>query len=189
MAENLNIGAALNAGSYQTDNSVIEKYCFSFNPANCDVYGGLYLWDEMMQYSTTPGGQGICPPSGGWHVPTDTEWCTMTTYLDSTVDCSLMTWGTDVGGKMKETGTSHWTSPNSGATNSSGFTALPGGQYSGSTTFYSLNELGFFWSSTMIPSPVFTDAFSILLYNNFPEADHFRVWVGQGLSVRCVKDK
>jgi len=189
MAKNLNVGTALNAGNYQTDNNIIEKYCFGFNPANCDVYGGLYLWDEMMQYSTTPGGQGICPPSGGWHIPTDTEWCTMTTYLDSTVDCSLMTWGTDVGGKMKETGTYHWTTPNTGATNSSGFTALPGGLYNGATTFSELNQLGFFWSSTMIPAPLFTDAYTILLYNNFPEADHFRIWVGQGASVRCVKDE
>jgi len=100
-----------------------------------------------------------------------------------------MTWGTDVGGKMKETGTYHWTTPNTGATNSSGFTALPGGLYNGATTFSELNQLGFFWSSTMIPAPLFTDAYSILLYNNFSEADHFRIWVGQGASVRCVKDE
>ena len=72
------------------------------------------------------GRQGICPT--GWHIPSDAEWCQLETYLDATVNCTATGWrGTDAGGKMKEAGTSHWTSPNTGATNSSGFTARPGG--------------------------------------------------------------
>jgi len=78
----------------------------------------------MMNYSTDP--HGICP--AGWHIPSDGEFCTMTTYLDPTVNCSIYYWnGTDGGGKMKEVGLIHWQSPNTGATNSSGFSALPGG--------------------------------------------------------------
>ncbi len=55
MAENLNIGEMINSGSNMTNNGVIEKYCFSNDPANCETYGGLYQWNEMMEYSTTAG--------------------------------------------------------------------------------------------------------------------------------------
>ena len=72
-----------------------------------EVYGRLYSWEVA---------QRVCPT--GWHLPTDAEWTTLTDYLG----------GKNVaGGKLKETGTEHWFSPNTGATNESGFTALPGG--------------------------------------------------------------
>lgn len=61
MAENLNIGTMINGSSDQTDNATIEKYCYNNKTANCDTYGGLYQWTEMMQYVMTEGAQGICP--------------------------------------------------------------------------------------------------------------------------------
>jgi len=66
---------------------------------------GLYDWNEAMQYSTTEGAQGVCPQ--GWHIPSDGEWCALFTYLDPTVNCSVVNnWtGTNVGGKVKEAGT------------------------------------------------------------------------------------
>jgi len=70
----------------------------------CNVYGGLYQWDEAMQYSTTVGVQGICPT--GWHLPADSEWTTLTTFLGGEIIA---------GGKMKEAGLAHWASPNTGA--------------------------------------------------------------------------
>ena len=139
--ENLNIGVRITAVSLlgQTDNGVIEKYCYNNLEANCDIYGGLYRWHELMQYINTEGVQGICPT--GWHIPTDAEWSTLTTYLG----------GSSVAGsKMKESGTAHWVSPNSGADNSSGFTALPGGNFSGDNVFVDLGNLAFFWSSSQI---------------------------------------
>jgi uncharacterized protein (TIGR02145 family) len=119
MAENLNVGTKINStsdGQLQTDNEILEKYCYNNDIANCNIYGGMYEWNEAMQYDTTEGAQGICPD--GWHIPTDAEWTTLTTFLG----------GESVaGGKMKEAGFAHWYSPNTGATNESGFTGLPGG--------------------------------------------------------------
>jgi len=69
LAENLNVGTKVSAGSGMSDDGVIEKYCHS--DGDCSTYGGYYLWDEAMAYSTTEGAQGICPD--GWHIPTDAE--------------------------------------------------------------------------------------------------------------------
>ncbi|MCX6272687.1 MAG: hypothetical protein NTU44_16015 [Bacteroidetes bacterium] len=153
MKENLNIGTmvtSVNTGSSHSEcsnNGIIEKYCYNNDPANCAVYGGLYDWDEMMQYTATPGTQGICPT--GWHIPADAEWCILTTFLDATVNCSVWGFsGTNVGGKMKETGTTHWYSPNTGATNSSGFTALGAGYRYHYGYFYDLAYYAVFWSSS-----------------------------------------
>ena len=70
--KNLNYGIYMQGTIEQTDNCVNEKYCYSDNPANCTLYGGLYQWDELMKYTNVPGVQGLCPP--GWHVPTQAEW-------------------------------------------------------------------------------------------------------------------
>ncbi len=172
MAENLNIGTMINGTVEMTENGVIEKYCYDNDPANCETYGGLYQWNEMMEYSTTPGVQGICP--GGWHLPTDDEWITLTDFLSGAA-----------GGKMKETGTTYWQSPNAGATNESGFTALPGGNRDNDGNFYSLTSHAFFWSSSEHLSSYaryryltyLSDfVFSNLSYKSF------------GFRVRCVQD-
>ncbi|MBN1197844.1 MAG: hypothetical protein JXA23_00735 [Bacteroidales bacterium] len=72
MAVNLNFGSRIDLSATPLDNCTPEKYCYENDPANCTAKGGLYTWDEMMQYQTTEGLQGICPP--GWHVPVETEW-------------------------------------------------------------------------------------------------------------------
>jgi len=72
MQKNLNYGSSIQGTTEQTDNCMNEKYCYSDNPANCNIYGGLYQWDEVMAYGNTPGSQGLCPP--GWHIPTQAEW-------------------------------------------------------------------------------------------------------------------
>jgi hypothetical protein len=63
----------------QTANDTIEKYCYNDDPLNCALYGGLYQWNEAMQWSTTPGTQGICPP--GWHIPTYAEFQTLSSSV------------------------------------------------------------------------------------------------------------
>ncbi len=148
MAQNLNTGNRIASTSEQTNNATIEKYCYNNDPENCSVFGGLYQCNEMMQYSSTPGVQGICPTN--WHLPTDVEWTSLTTYLG----------GESVaGGKMKETGLAHWQSPNAGATNSSGFSALPGGSYGGGS-FYRLGSNGYWWSSTVSTSSAWAGAWT-----------------------------
>jgi uncharacterized protein (TIGR02145 family) len=78
MQKNLNYGTSLLGAIEQTDNCINEKYCYSDNTANCTLYGGLYQWDELMAYTTSPGAQGLCPP--GWHVPTQSDWNTLFTF-------------------------------------------------------------------------------------------------------------
>jgi uncharacterized protein (TIGR02145 family) len=185
MKSNLNIGLAILHSLDQTDNGTIEKYCNGDNTANCDEYGGLYQWAEMVQYqngasNTTswnpaPTGnvQGICPP--GWHLPENSDWSTLTTYLDGT---------TVAGGKLKETGLTHWNTPNTGATNSSGFTALPGGWYNSSgmagTGFYGNFSSASEYSSTQFwyRGLTFDDA-SVNVYHLSKRTS---------FSVRCLKD-
>jgi uncharacterized protein (TIGR02145 family) len=176
MTQNLNIGTRIAGTTEQSNNATIEKYCYDNSEAKCVVYGGLYQWREMMNYSTTPGVQGICPPTGGWHLPTDAEWTSLTNYLG----------GESVaGGKMKETGTAHWFEPNTGATNSSGFTALPTGYRLTDGIFNDLSIYGYFWSTT-------EDGGSWAWYRYLSWSMDF---VGRGnldkqtgFSVRCLKN-
>ncbi len=190
MRQNLNIGTmvlsttSISSHSDCSNNGIIEKYCHDNDPANCTIYGGLYDWDEMMGYTTTPGVQGICP--AGWHIPTDGEWCILTTFLDPTVDCNIWDWsGTNAGGKMKETGFTHWYSPNTGATNESGFTALPGGYRSHFGYFYDIGGAGDWWSSS-------EGATSGAVYRNLAYSDagvgRYYYLKTYGFSVRCLRD-
>ena len=73
MTQNLRYGGSIAESTSQTDNCIVEKYCLTTDP-NCTTYGGLYQWDELIQYGVTsgPAYQGVCPP--GWHIPTQTEW-------------------------------------------------------------------------------------------------------------------
>jgi len=172
MAENLNFGSMITISS--TNNGQVEKYCYNNNPTNCNVYGGLYQWDEMMQYSIIEGVQGVCP--NGWHVPTDTEWTTITTYLS----------GTSVaGGKMKETGTAHWNLPNTGATNESGFTGLPGALRSSGGSFVYLGNNGYWWSSSEYLG---SQAWLRQLYYDNEQVIRSNYDKTNGFSVRCLKD-
>ncbi|HPS62790.1 MAG TPA: FISUMP domain-containing protein, partial [Bacteroidales bacterium] len=72
MQQNLNRGIAISSESPQVNNCQTEKYCYQDNTQKCSTYGGLYQWDEMMDYQPTEGIQGICPP--GWHLPTRQDW-------------------------------------------------------------------------------------------------------------------
>ena len=84
MTKGLNYGAIINGGTHQTNNNITEKYCYEDLSTNCDDYGGLYQWDELMMYDTIEGSQGICP--SGWHVP-DTNEIKM---LESVIGANLL---------------------------------------------------------------------------------------------------
>jgi uncharacterized protein (TIGR02145 family) len=176
LKENLNAGSMISSGFNQTNNSIIEKYCYNDNPLNCTTYGGLYQWDEMMQYTALQGVQGICP--AGWHIPTDTEWTTLSDYLGGAAVA---------GGKMKEAGYAHWSAPNTGATNEGGFTALPGGWLYGTDGFKNITLNGYFMSSTEWAQNVNDYWVRSVSY----DSEGFDRWItGKtlGLSVRCLKD-
>lgn len=76
LKENLNIGTMIQSETPMTNNGIIEKYCYGNEPANCREYGGLYQWDELMNYTQGDGSQGICPQ--GWHVASIDEWNDLT---------------------------------------------------------------------------------------------------------------
>ena len=173
MAENINIGERIDGGEVMTNDTFIEKICYDDLESNCDTYGGLYQWDEMMQYVTTEATQGICPD--GWHMPADNEYTNLIDYL----------LGTDVaGGKMKETGNTHWLYPNIGATNSSGFTALGAGLCLSSGTFTELLHGFYFYTSSLDnDNPIYR-----LIYSNYDDVTGGTTTKLNNFSVRCIKD-
>ena len=142
--------------------------CYSNNTSNCTTYGALYNW-----YAVTTGK--LCP--SGWHVPSDAEWTTLVNYLGGEAVA---------GGKLKETGTTHWQSPNTGATNSSGFTALPGGYRDGSGgSFGNFGNFGYWWSSTEKDG---SSAWDRRLSSNGADVSRSNRNKRHGLSVRCLRD-
>jgi len=134
---------------------------------NSADYGRLYNW-----YAVNTGS--LCPT--GWHVPTDSEWTTLTTYLG----------GENVaGGKLKEIGTIHWKSPNTGATNEKGFTGLPGGYHHSNGTFVNIGDYGYWWSFT--ENDTGNAWYRNLSYGNGGVGRYYNL-KRDGLSVRCLKD-
>jgi len=159
------------------DNNTDDAYSF-YNNDNTTGYGALYTYAAAIGDDWTKDnadGQGVCPD--GWHLPADAEWTTLTDYLG----------GESVaGGKMKEIGTIHWNNPNTGADNSSGFSALPDGyrsSYDG--TFSNLGNYGYWWSATESDSSL---AYYRYLGNDSAEATNFDNNKSAGFSVRCVRD-
>jgi len=135
---------------------------------NKATYGGLYNW-----YATNTGK--LCPT--GWHVPTDTEFTTLRDFLG----------GESVaGGKLKEAGTIHWMTPNTGATNESGFNAVPSGTRTGNDgPFYYLGQDGHFWSSTSFSSGT---AYHWYTYYNTASFSSGNTLKNTGYAIRCVKN-
>ena len=147
--------------------------------SNYATYGVLYNWPAAMagasSSSANPSNvQGVCPD--GWHLPSDAEWTELTDYLGGE---------SIAGGKLKETGLSHWISPNSGATNESGFTALPGGRRIYDGHFYYIGLSGLWWSSTEDSS---TYAWYRRWYHYPIHVTRNNATKEDGFSVRCVRD-
>ncbi len=174
MKENLNVGLKIDGSIEQTNNNIIEKYCYNNEESLCNTYGGMYKWDEIMSYTTTEGIRGICPE--GWHIPTDAEWTTLSSFLGG---------DTVAGGKLKESGITHWQSPNTGAYNSSGFNGLPAGYYrSISHVFDYIGRYSFYWSSTIDGS----EAWFRFLASDDKNLGHNKYLNADANSVRCIQD-
>ena len=164
----------------QWANLTTGAWCYYNNdPANGAIYGKLYNWYAVagIHDTDTNTPNKILAPTG-WHVPSDTEWTTLTDYLG----------GLDfAGGKMKATGTLLWQSPNTGATNVSGFAALPGGYRSyNNGTFNSIGTNSGFWSSSNNSN--FPTAFYRVLYYDYEDVSRYNNYKSNGFSVRCVRD-
>ncbi len=173
MAENLKYLPRV-AGPDNTSATTPYYYVFNYDgtnvteakvTANYSTYGVLYNWKAALT---------ACP--AGWHLPSDMEWLQLINYLG----------GLDIAGlKLKETGTTHWNSSNTGATNITGFTALPGGSLDANDGFVDIGWCGYWWSATEYNANSAwhrsMDSFSSGVYNyNFN-----KMW---GFSVRCIKD-
>lgn len=147
------------------------SYCWYNNDStiNKDIYGVLYNFYSVSSNK-------LCPK--GWHVPANTEWNTLITYLTDSL----------ASGKLRESGTAHWTSPNKGANNSSGFRALPGGMRGFGGEYHGIGTNGFWWSSTQAMAGFSMGAISVGLYwlgnGQLIEANDNR----SGMSVRCLQD-
>ena len=168
LRENLDLGRMVSGTADQTDNDTIEKYCYDNNPANCAAYGALYQWNEAMQYGTTPGPVGICPP--GWHVPTLTEFTTLKTGMSGDGN-ALKAIGQGTGGGV--------------GTNASGFSALLAGHRYDDGDFYSLGDFASFWSSTAYDT---TYVHLLILDFGYPYVYQNAAGRRSGFSVRCLKD-
>lgn len=186
LKENMNVGSFLFAGfMIQANNGIIEKYCYNNNQDFCYVFGGLYTWDEAMQYGTN-GTQGICPP--GWRIPTDQDWIVLEGETDSLFDPGSAIWtqtnfrGYDAGKHLKST--QGWNFGGNG-TDESGFTALPAGHFDRCGIFFSNGTNTYYWTSTENDN---TKAWYRVLSANYNQTGRRCTNKNLAASVRCIKD-
>ncbi len=143
-------------------------FCWMFNDdLKKDPYGALYSWDAANTGKLAP---------SGWRVPNDTDWNTLSTYL-----------GDSAGGKMKTTGTTYWASPNTGATNSSGFSAVGGGDRDGMSTgsFENFTALGTWWSTSWLGYSPYASC--VVLTSDAASFSLGAAYIAYGKSVRCIR--
>ncbi|HEX2937231.1 MAG TPA: fibrobacter succinogenes major paralogous domain-containing protein [Bacteroidales bacterium] len=157
-------------------NNITEAKAISYY----NTYGVLYNWPAAMagsaSSSTTPSGvQGVCP--AGWHLPSDAEWSELTASLGESV----------AGSKLKESGTTHWLSPNTNASNATNFSALPGGDHNQYGLFSNAGRFGNWWSATEIYNQLSKAWFRKMFYN---QENVSRIYNDkeQAYSVRCVRN-
>lgn len=184
-SKNLNVGTMVNGNNDQTNNASIEKYCYNNDPANCTTYGGLYQWAEAVQYqngatnstllNTAFSGnvKGICPT--GWHLPSQGDWTILETQLGGS---------NSAGGPLKST-SNLWISPNTGASNSSGFNGIPGGLRQQNGSFQNQGQDATFWSAVESNA---SNANRRSLGYNYSFLDPGDFGKNFGFSVRCLKD-
>ena len=168
MAENLDFGIRIDGTQESTDNGIVEKYYYNNDPALGAVYGGLYQWEELMDYSDAENTQGICP--SGWEIPSNRDWMQLEMALGmNQAEATLYGTGrgTDQGARLREGG-------------SSGFNALMGGKRRTDGLFSSLGEYTSFWNSS-----AYNRTLSIHFENVFASSVRYDP-LANGFSVRCL---
>jgi uncharacterized protein (TIGR02145 family) len=149
-------------------NLTTGAYCHNSNdPVYIASYGQLYNWHAVGTEKLSP---------AGWHVPDNQEWAVLTEYLGGNLVA---------GGHLKETGLLHWNESNLGATNSTGFTGLPGGYRLSTGEYYSAGDFGYWWSSSRSTN---VGADGRNLYYCYAYLYYSHYYKTAGFSVRCVKD-
>ncbi len=193
MKQNMRVGTMLIArmdsngtvGTLQSNNGIIEKYCYNNDPDNCtddhpnEPDGGLYTWDEAMQYDTTEGAQGICPD--GWHIPTNMDLYTLYNYLDPTVNdpnrigpIPSGQQGTTIGTQLRPDGTS-------------GFEMNYTGAHYSNNDFNSRDTLGFV--SVSVEHPTFGwPRFDSIASDFFTNTINRSALPNVIFPVRCIQD-
>jgi uncharacterized protein (TIGR02145 family) len=153
----------------QWQNLLTGAYCdYNNAPDSSKTYGRLYNWYAVSD------AHNLCPE--GWHVPSDAEWTALIEVLGAEGVA---------GGKLKETGTAHWISPNNYATNQSGFTALPGGDRNYDGIFAGIGVYASWWSATESDA---TNASSYTIHTNYSVVLNPHYSKNDGYSVRCIKN-
>jgi uncharacterized protein (TIGR02145 family) len=181
MSQNLNVGTRIDKVSEQTDNSILEKYCYNNSTAQCDNYGALYQWDEAMQYSEVEGARGICPV--GWHLPTDAEWTTLTQTVISDPGCDPSTGCTPAGEILKASATS--TPVAWDGTNTFNFTAIPSSYRDLDGTCNYQGTYGFLWTSKIAANNTAYHRFFNIGDTTIVRGFDFQAY---GFAVRCIQD-
>ncbi len=170
MAENLK-------STHYSDGTLIENFSYNNDTTNAQKYGRLYRWAAAMRNAASSNSnpskvQGASP--AGWHIPSDAEWQQLINSLGGS---------TVAGGKLKATGTDHWLSPNTGATNESKFNALPAGFYRVDGIFMTMGERTIFLTTNM-SSPIMVRT----LRNNSAKILAEQFHPQDAVSIRCIKD-
>jgi len=168
LKENLDIGTRMSGNLNQSNDSIIEKYCYNDDSVKCNTYGGLYQWNEAMQYATNEGAQGICPT--GWHIPNISEFQTLNTTISND------------GNALKEIGQG---SGSGAGTNKSGFSALLSGLHDQSGSFNYLGTYTYFWGSKNYDT---TNAIYMFLSSTNSNINLSNIHMDFAFSVRCLKD-
>lgn len=187
LKENLNVGTMIPGTIEQSNNGTIEKYCYNNEPDSCTKYGGLYQWWEVMQYTTQPGTQGICPP--GWHLPTDEEWKVLEGTVDSQYGIGDPEWdlyfeyrGFNAGRNLKTT--SGWYGNGNGP-DLFGFSALPGGYRLDYGSFNGISRHGNWLTSNEFDNFYIWFHSSSFMYAGVHRDINPKEY---GFSVRCLRD-
>ncbi|MFA4942477.1 MAG: FISUMP domain-containing protein [Patescibacteria group bacterium] len=171
IAQNINVGTMVTGVTAQTNNSIIEKYCYNNSESFCDTFGGFYQWDEAMQYTEVERAQGVCP--SGWHIPTDSEQNILDQFLTvSPYTCNASrsgTWGCATAGtSIKD--------PN-------GFNAGLTGNRNPNGSFGNAGSFGFLWSSSINGTSAWFRYLNTTNAVSRAASDQ-----SSGYSVHCLKD-
>lgn len=171
LRENLNVGSMITSSAIeddQQDNFIIEKYCYDNDPANCEKYGGLYQWDEVMMYQKIEGSKGICPE--GFHIPTFAEFEILSNFVNNEAKYLV---DTNENSALYE------------PTNIHNFDGLFGGYRGTNGKFYDLGLGGYYFSSSEDNEGY---AFSLSLISSYPEIYLYGRNKKYGICIKCIKD-
>ena len=155
------------------DTTAVYQWAYNLDTANINEFGRLYTW------IIASGNDNVCPL--GWHVPDNSEWETLRDFLG----------GESVaGGKMKESGTTHWLETDSTVDNSSGFTGLGSGFRGNPSGFILLGETGSFWSTTSLgTNNIFPRGYAYRLVSHNNTFSMSVAVANVGMPIRCIKDE